>query len=124
LEETIRNYNAAVQPGEFKPLVLDGKCTKGIFPPKSNWATVIDEKDLRAIPIMCANVFTFGGVKVTPHAEVLNRDGYVISGLYAAGEVMGIYYGSYVGATSVLRGLVFGRKAGEASAQYAKSIKQ
>jgi tricarballylate dehydrogenase len=122
LEDTIRNFNEAVQPGEFKPLVLDGKCTKGISPPKSNWATVIDENDLKAIPIMCANVFTFGGVKVTPHAEVLNRDGHVISGLYAAGEVMGIYYGSYVGATSVLRGLVFGRKAGEASAHYAKSV--
>lgn len=122
LEETIRNYNAAVQPGDFKPFVLDGKCTKGISPPKSNWATAIDENDLRAIPIMCATVLTFGGVKVTPRAEVLNRDGYVISGLFAAGEVMGTYYGSYVGSTSVLRGLVFGRKAGEASAHYAKSV--
>ena len=35
-----------------------------------------------------------------------------ISGLYAAGEVIGLYYGTYTGATSVLRGAVFGRKAG------------
>jgi tricarballylate dehydrogenase len=57
---------------------------------------------------------------VTPHAEVVNKDGYVIPGLYAAGEVMGFYYGSYVGSTSVLRGLVFGRKAGENSAKFCK----
>ena len=33
-------------------------------------------------------------------------------GLYAAGETMGIYHRVYTGATSVLRGLVFGRRAG------------
>ena len=32
-----------------------------------------------------------------------------LPGLYAAGECTGIYYGKYPGATSVLRGLVFGR---------------
>jgi tricarballylate dehydrogenase len=120
LEETMRNYNAAVQDGNFDPLTLDGKCTKGIEPPKSNWAMTIDETDLMALPIVCANVFTFGGIKVTPHAEVVNKDGYIIPGLYAAGEVMGFYYGSYVGSTSVLRGLVFGRKAGEHSAKFCK----
>jgi tricarballylate dehydrogenase len=118
LEATILNYNAAVQPGKFDPFKLDGKRTKGISPEKSNWAMTIDENDLLAIPLICSNCFTFGGLKVTPKAEVLNRDGYVIPGLYAAGEVIGFYYGTYVGATSVLRGLVFGRKAGETSAQY------
>jgi len=38
--------------------------------------------------------------------------GEVIPGLYAAGETLGIYYGRYPGATSVLRGAVFGRLAG------------
>ncbi len=118
LEETIKGYNAAVQEGAFDPFTLDKKCTKGIEPLKSNWARKIDETDLLATPIICANVFTFGGLKITPNAEVLNLDGYVIPGLYAAGEVIGLYYGSYVGATSVLRGLVFGRKAGEHSASY------
>ena len=118
LEKTIREFNGAVQEGEFRPLTLDGKSTKGIVPQKSNWARVIDETNLHATPIMCANVFTFGGVKITPKAEVLNRDGHIIPGLYAAGEVIGLYYGSYVGSTSVLRGLVFGRKAGENGARY------
>lgn len=38
-----------------------------------------------------------------------------IPGLYAAGETMGIFYGLYTAATSVLRGLVFGRIAGRHS---------
>jgi len=61
---------------------------------------------------MCGNTFTCGGVKITADAEVVNRDGAVIPGLYAAGETTGLYYTLYVGATSVLRGLVFGRQAG------------
>ena len=39
-------------------------------------------------------------------------DGEPIRGLYAAGEILGTYYGNYTGATSVLKGLVFGRLAG------------
>jgi len=122
LGKTIREYNAAVQKGSFDPFRLDGKCTQGIDIPKSNWALNIDETNLFATPIMCATCFTFGGLKVTPKAEVLNLDGYVIPGLYAGGEVVGFYYGSYVGSTSVLKGLVFGRKAGENSVDYCSKI--
>ena len=118
LETTIKNFNDAVQDGKFDPLKLDGKSTKGIEPPKSNWARKIDEKSLMAFPLICGNVFTFGGVKITPRGEVLNRDGYVIPGLYAAGEMIGFYYGSDVGSTSFLRSLVFGRKAGENAGKY------
>ena len=42
----------------------------------------------------------------------MNTSGEIIPGLYAAGETIGIYYGRYPGATSVLRGAVFGRIAG------------
>lgn len=115
---TIKNFNEAVQEGNFNPLKLDGKCTKGIEPPKSNWARAIDETDLMVFPLICSNTFTFGGLKITPKAEVINTDGYIIPGLYAAGEIVGLYYGSYVGSTSILRGLVFGRKAGEGAAKY------
>ena len=62
---------------------------------------------------MCDNTFTCGVVKATKDAEVVNRDGEPIPGLYAAGETVGLYYNLYVGATSVLRGLVFGRQAGK-----------
>ena len=113
LTETIRAYNAATNPeGAYDTTRLDDLHTQGLAPPKSNWARPIDETDLYAYPIMCANTFTCGGVKVTKDAEVVNRDGSPIPGLYAAGEVVGLYYNLYVGATSVLRGLVLGRLAG------------
>ena len=53
------------------------------------------------------------------YARVLNTDGEAIPGLYAAAETMGIYYGTYTGATSVLRGAVFGRIAGQGAAERA-----
>ncbi len=113
LSRTVIAYNEAVQDGQFDPFVLDGKHTEGIQPPKSNWARTIHRPPFMAYPIVASIVFTFGGLKTTPKAQVLNCDGYVIPGLYAAGETMGFYYNFYPGATSVLRGLVFGRIAGE-----------
>ena len=123
LEKTFNEYNAAVQEGNFNPTTLDGKGTHGLALPKSNWARRIDEKDLHCYPVMCANTFTCGGVKTTKDGEVVNRDGYPIPGLYAAGETVGLFYGVYVGATSVLRGLVFGRRAGQKIAALAKAGK-
>ncbi len=112
LLQTVREYNAGCVAGDYKPLQLDGVATRGLTPCKSNWALPIDEAPFHAYPIISSNVFTFGGVKVDPKARVLDRDGEPIPGLYAAGEVIGLYYGNYTGATSVLKGLVFGRIAG------------
>jgi tricarballylate dehydrogenase len=55
-------------------------------------------------------------LRCNTHAQVLDLDGRPIPGLYAAGETMGIYYGRYTGATSVLRGAVYGRIAGRHAA--------
>jgi len=112
LTKTVREYNAATRPGTFDVRTRDGLSTQGLALPKSNWARPINEQDLQAYPIMCGNTFTCGGVKITADAEVVNRDGTPIPGLFAAGETTGLYYTLYVGATSVLRGLVFGRQAG------------
>jgi tricarballylate dehydrogenase len=65
---------------------------------------------------MAANVFTFGGLKTTEHAEVVDNDGRVVRGLWAAGEMTGLYYSNYTGSTSVLRGATFGRIAGTLAA--------
>jgi tricarballylate dehydrogenase len=111
LVQTVDEFNRACVPGNYRPLELDGVATKGVEPPKSNWALPIDEAPFHAYPIISANVFTFGGVKVDPKARVLDRDGEPIPGLYAAGETIGLYYGNYTGATSVLKGLVW-RMAG------------
>jgi tricarballylate dehydrogenase len=121
LEAEVAAYNAACRDGDFTPLSLDGLATEGLAIPKSNWARSIDEGPFFAYPIMSANVFTFGGLRVDPDAAVLDGDGRRIPGLYAAGETMGIYYGRYTGSTSVLRGAVFGRISGHHAASVAAS---
>ncbi len=112
LQATVRAYNAACSGRDWRALELDGLATSGLQPPKSNWACPIAEPPFHAYPIMSANVFTFGGLKTDAHGRVLDADGEPISGLYAAGEIVGLYYGHYTGATSVLKGIVFGRLAG------------
>ena len=122
LQATVADYNAACRPGDYRPLELDGLATVGLQPPKSNWSLPIDEAPFHAYPIISANVFTFGGVKVDSSARVLNMDGRPIPGLYAAGEIIGTYYGTYTGATSVLKGLVFGRQAGIVAASRRSNV--
>lgn len=119
LQATVGAYNAACCPGKFSPLELDGLATQGLDPVKSNWAQPLRVPPFWAYPMISGNVFTFGGLKVNARAQVLDDDGEAIPGLYAAGEVMGIYYKAYTGATSVLRGAVFGRYAGLDAAQRA-----
>lgn len=117
LQATVDSYNAACSGKDWTPLALDGLATQGLNPPKSHWACPLTEGPFHAYPIISANVFTFGGLKINPEAQVLDADGDAISGLYAAGETVGIYYGNYTGATSVLKGLVFGRIAGDTAAR-------
>lgn len=111
LERTVAGFNAACVEGNYDPLRADGLATQGLVPPKSNWARPIETAPFLAFPVISANVFTFGGLKVDRHARVLDLDGRTIRGLYAAGETMGLYYRTYTGSTSVLRGAVFGRRA-------------
>jgi tricarballylate dehydrogenase len=118
LRATVDDYNAAVEPGEFDPLHLDGKAAPAAVPPKSNWANPVDRPPYVAWPLVCSNVFTFGGLATDLDGRVVTHDGAPIPGLYAAGEVTGLYHGKYTGATSVLRGLVFGRLAGRHAARY------
>jgi tricarballylate dehydrogenase len=115
LEQTLDDYNAACPAvvNHYDPLKLDGVATTGLQPPKSNWSLPIDRGPFMAYPIISANVFTFGGLKVNPNGQVLDTDGYPMPNLYAAGEVIGMYYTNYAGATSVLKGLVFGRLAAQ-----------
>jgi tricarballylate dehydrogenase len=113
LELTVAQYNAACGDGKFDPLVADGLRTAVDYQPsKLNWARPIDTGPFMAYPVICGNCFTFGGIKTNARSQVVNADGETIPGLYAAGEMTGLYYGTYTGATSVLRGAVFGRIAG------------
>lgn len=116
LAATVARYNAAIVPGETDRRIRDGKAATGIVPPKSNWATPIETAPFIGYPLTCAITFTFGGIRSDSRARVIRRDGTPIDGLYAAGEVTGIYYGSYPAGTSVLRALTFGRIAAREAA--------
>lgn len=116
LERTVAEYNAACVEGTFDPRRVDGLATRGLNPPKSNWARPLDKGPFKAYPIISSIVFTFGGLKTDSTARVLNLQGDAIPGLYAAGETQGLYYHNYTGATSVLKGAVFGRIAGRDAA--------
>ena len=112
LVATVAAYNTACVDGTFDHSAPDGLSTAGVSPAKSNWAQRIDDGPYVAYPIIAANVFTFGGLRIDADAHVVNRSGSAIDGLYAAGEITGMYYSNYTGSTSVLRGAVFGRVAG------------
>ena len=112
LEKTVAEYNAAITPGEFNVHIHDGKAAPGLTPPKSNWAFPLTKPPYIAYPLTCAITFTFGGIRTDSAAHVVTADGTIIQGLYAAGEVTGLYYQHYPAGTSVLRAVTFGRIAG------------
>jgi tricarballylate dehydrogenase len=67
--------------------------------------------------------FTFGGLKITNEAQVEDTAGHPISGLYAAGEIVGgLYYHNYASGTGLMAGAVFGRLAGRNAAARAKGL--
>jgi tricarballylate dehydrogenase len=112
LESTVAGYNGALGPGEFNPYIFDGKGTVGLIPPKSNWAFPLNSPPYIAYPLTCAITFTFGGIRTDTSARVVSPAGTPIPGLYAAGEVTGLYYHAYPAGTSVIRAITFGRLAG------------
>jgi Succinate dehydrogenase/fumarate reductase, flavoprotein subunit len=123
LKETIERYNNSIVNNiEFDPSKLDGKGTKGITPPKSNWAVPIIPP-FYAIPVGVGIVFTFGGLSTDLMGRVLSWDEVPIQGLYAAGEITGVYYGKYPGATSVLRSLIGGRITGKSAYSFVIKLK-
>jgi tricarballylate dehydrogenase len=119
LQATVDEYNAACGHGEFKASVKDGLATHGLCPDKSNWSRPIAAAPFFAYPIISGICFTYGGLKTNSQGQVIDADGRVMPGLYAAGEAAGLYHQVYTGATSVLRGAVFGRLAGAHAAAQA-----
>ena len=113
--EEIKRYNAAVrQDIAFNPNVKDGRRTEGLAVPKSNWANTLDTPPFEAYAVTCGITFTFGGLRINTHAQVINSDGETIPGRYAAGELVGgIFWFNYPGGSGLTNGSVFGRIAGE-----------
>ena len=115
----LKDYNAAVrQDIPFNPNVKDGRCTRGLAIPKSNWANTLDTPPFEAYAVTCGITFTFGGLRINTHAQVLDTDGLAVPGLYAAGELVGgIFWFNYPGGTGLTNGAVFGRIAGTSAAR-------
>jgi tricarballylate dehydrogenase len=120
LVATVEEFNAAIVDGDADFGALDGKCTRGIEPKKSNWAVPLDSPPFTAFPVAPAITFTFGGLRTNMKAEVLDQGERVIPGLYAAGEMVGgIYYHNYPGGSGLVSGMVLGRTAGEHASAHA-----
>ena len=116
---TLSAYNDAVdQATPFDPTALDGKGTRGLALPKSNWAQRIDTGPFRAYPVTGGITFTYGGVKVLEDGGVSRADGAAIPGLYACGEMVGgVFFNGYPGGSGLTSGAVFGRIAGQGAAR-------
>jgi tricarballylate dehydrogenase len=124
LTGTVDAFNAACQPGDFNPAVLDGVTTKGLAVNKTNWALPINEPPFEAFVTTTGVTFTFGGLRINDDAEVQDTTDRSIPGLYAAGELVGgLFYENYPGGSGLMAGAVFGKLAGESAAAHAGRIK-
>ena len=118
---TLEAFNAAVDPEvTFDPTILDGKSTRGLALPKSNWAQRLDTGPFRAYPVTGGITFTYGGVGIDADGRVLDADDTPIAGLFAAGEMVGgVFFEGYPGGSGLTSGAVFGRIAGTSAARRA-----
>ncbi len=116
---TVAAFNAAVADTvPFDPNVKDGRGTVGLAVPKSNWANAIDTPPFEAYAVTCGVTFTFGGLRISPEAEVIDTAGRPIPGLFACGSTAGgLFYFNYPGGSGLISGAVFGRIAGRGAAQ-------
>ena len=76
----------------WDPAVKDGFSTgSSLELPKSNWAQTIDQPPFMAVKVATGITFTFGGLSIDPStAGVISSENHkAISGLFAAGEIVG-----------------------------------
>ena len=120
--DTIAEFNrAAARNTEIRMDRLDGACTQGVAPPKSNWALPIDRPPYYGLPLRPGITFTYMGVAVDECARVLDVSGRAFQNVYAAGEIMSgnILTKGYLGGFGLTIGSVFGRLAGREAASHA-----
>ena len=112
LKKTVEDYNASVESGtdafgrNFDPASVPS--------PYSVAINKIEGDKFYAVPLKALCVMTLGGVTTDTATHVLDADGNIIPGLYAAGEVVGGIWGRFVsGGTGVMGPITFGVIAGE-----------
>ena len=108
LQKTIDEYNAAVEKGEPDQFGREFNVSNTY-----NIATnKVEGEKFYAIRLHALCVMTLGGVTANANMQVLDEEGNVIPGLYAAGEVVGGIWGKFVsGGTGVMGPIVFGKIA-------------
>ena len=86
-----------------------------------SFANPLDQAPYYAIKVQPGIHHTMGGIKINEDAQVIDTDGNVIAGLFAAGEVTGGVHGNNrLGGNAVADFTIFGRIAGTSAADYAK----
>ncbi len=123
LERVVAEYNAAVRPGTFRPMVPDDCRTEGLSPPKSHWARRIEKPPFILHPLRMGITFTFLGLKVNERARVQMADGKPSGNIFASGEIMAgnILGQGYLAGFGMTIGTVFGRIAGEEAARHVRN---
>jgi tricarballylate dehydrogenase len=116
--KTVTEFNAAVMKEvPFNPAVKDGRGTRGLALPKSNWAQALDTPPYVGYAVTTGITFTFGGLKIDDAGGVIDCEQRAIPGLFAAGELVGgLFYHNYPGGAGLMAGAVFGRIAGRSAA--------
>lgn len=105
LQATVDAFNEAVTKGEdeFGRKLYSTQLTKG------PWI---------ACPRVACVHHTMGGIAINTETQVLNTEGEIIPGLYAAGEVTGGLHGANrLGGNAIVDFVVYGRIAGANAAQ-------
>jgi tricarballylate dehydrogenase len=113
--QTMREYNAGAAGNTTANMQkLDGVTTRGVSPPKTNWALPIDRAPFFALPLRAGITFTYMGLTVDERSRVLNKSSIPFKNVYAAGEIMSgnILTRGYVGGIGLAIGAVFGELAG------------
>ena len=87
---------------------------------RTSFASPLDTAPYYAIKVTAGVHHTMGGLKIDTNTEVLDTNGNVIPGLFAAGEITGGVHGANrLGGNAVADFTVFGRIAGKAASDYA-----
>lgn len=112
-EKSVKKYNDAVEKG------LDEEFGRKA----SEMPRKIEIGPFYAVEVGPAVHHTMGGIKINADTEVLNKDGNVIPGLYAAGEVTGGVHGANrLGGNAVADITVFGKIAGDKASEYVEIV--
>lgn len=117
--QSIEEYNRHCPGGD-----LEGEADefgRTLFTDKNKVNNGINNAPFYAAPRVPTVHHTMGGIEINENTEVLNTNGEVIKGLYAAGEVTGGIHGTNrLGGNALTDTIVFGRIAGENAANFTK----